>query len=68
MQVKNIRTSKDIEKYIEGCLNDYELRISTKEQTLIDLCELVAYVYNNKPTNKTYAERLYDGLKGNDYE
>lgn len=45
MEVNQIRTADDVERYIEGCLNDYEAGVSTKEETLVYLAELVAYVY-----------------------
>jgi hypothetical protein len=46
MKVENIRTADDVERYIEGCLNDFEAAISTKEETLVNIAELVVYVYN----------------------
>ena len=45
MKVEQIRTADDMEIYIEGCLNDYEAGVSTKEETLVYLAELVARVY-----------------------
>ena len=45
MKVEQIRTADDVERYIEGCLNDYEAGVSTKEETLVYLAELVAHVY-----------------------
>lgn len=45
MEVDQIRTADDVERYIEGCLNDYEAGVSTKEETLVYLAELVAHVY-----------------------
>lgn len=45
MEVDQIRTADDVERYIEGCLNDYEAGVSTKEETVANLAELVAYVY-----------------------
>ena len=45
MEVNKIRTAGDVERYIEGCLNDYEAGVSTKEETLVYLTELVAHVY-----------------------
>lgn len=34
MEVDQIRTADDVERYIEGCLNDFEAGVSTKEETL----------------------------------
>lgn len=45
MEVNQIRTADDVERYIEGCLNDYDAGVSTKEETLVYLAELVAHVY-----------------------
>ena len=45
MKVGQIRTADDVERYIEGCLNDYEEGISEKEETVVNLTELVAHVY-----------------------
>jgi len=45
MNVEQIRTADDVERYIEGCLNDYEEGISTKDETVVNLAELVAHVY-----------------------
>ena len=45
MNVEQIRTAGDVERYIEGCLNDYEEGISTKDETVVNLAELVAHVY-----------------------
>ena len=45
MKVENIKSTDDIERYIEGCLNDFESAISTKEETLVYIAELVVYIY-----------------------
>ncbi len=44
MQVTDIVSADDIERYIEGCLNDFEAGISTKEDTVTYLCELAIYI------------------------
>lgn len=53
MKVEQIATTDDIEAYIEGCLNDFELGISEKEETLVHIAELVAYVYNKAKNEET---------------
>lgn len=45
MKVEQIRTADDVERYIEGCLNDFEEGISEKDETVVHLAELVAHVY-----------------------
>ena len=45
MKVEQIRTADDVERYIDGCLNDFEAGVSTKDETLVHLAELVAHVY-----------------------
>ena len=45
MEVEQIRTADDVERYIDGCLNDYEAGVSTKDETVVNLTELVAHVY-----------------------
>lgn len=52
MEVDQIRTADDVERYIEGCLNDYDAGISTKEETVANLAELVAYVYTKATEEK----------------
>ena len=47
MNIDQIKTTADIEIYIEGCLNDFETGISTKSETMTNLCELVGHVYVN---------------------
>ena len=45
MKIDQIKTTADIENYIEGCLNDFETGISDKSETMTNLCELVGHVY-----------------------
>lgn len=45
MKVEQIKTPDDIERYIEGCLNDFEAAISTKDETIVLLAKLVVYIY-----------------------
>ena len=52
----------------EQCPNDAdfkELREVTWSDSRVNKNDIE---YILKPTDRTYAERLYDGLKGNDYE
>ena len=41
MEIKNINSADDIERYVEGCINDFETGISNKDETIVNLCELV---------------------------
>lgn len=52
MKVEQIRTADDVERYIEGCLNDYEAGVSTKDETVVNLTELVAHVYTKATEEK----------------
>jgi hypothetical protein len=45
MKVEQVKTPDDIERYIEGCLNDFETAISTKDETVVFLAELVVHIY-----------------------
>ena len=45
MKVENVSNGEDVERYIEGCINDFEGGISRKDETIISLAELVAHVY-----------------------
>lgn len=45
MKVEQVKTPDDIERYIEGRLNDFEEAISTKDETVVFLAELVVHVY-----------------------
>lgn len=44
MKVENISTFEDIERYIEGCINDFESCISDKEETKIYILDLLEHV------------------------
>ena len=57
MEVNKIRTADDVEMYIEGCLNDFEEGISEKDETVVNLAELVAHVYV-KATEKPCIEDI----------
>jgi len=39
METKNIKSVDDCERYLEGCLNDFETGISTKAETMSYLIE-----------------------------
>jgi hypothetical protein len=46
LQVKNIRTPQDIERHIEGIVNDFDTGIATKEETIVAILELVVHIFN----------------------
>ena len=52
MKVENVSTADDIERYIEGCINDFEMGISDKSETIVHLAELVAHVYTKAKKGK----------------
>lgn len=45
MKLEDIRTADDIEIYIEGCLNDFELGFISKIKTIDLIGELVVHIY-----------------------
>ena len=45
MRLENVKTADDIERYIEGCINDFEGAISDKDETIVAIAELVVYIY-----------------------
>ena len=45
MKAEDVRTGEDVERYIEGCINDFEMGISDKNESIVYLAELVAHVY-----------------------
>jgi mevalonate pyrophosphate decarboxylase len=55
METKDIKTSKDMERYVEGCLNDLLDGLSTKEETMtymkdytIRIIDIVSEIYNKR--------------------
>jgi len=54
MKVENIRTPEDIERYVEGCMNDYSEGISTKEETIVNIIELVDHYFKELYHLKKY--------------
>jgi hypothetical protein len=44
MKVEEIKTAEDILRFIEGCMNDFESGVSSKEETMCLLADLVAHV------------------------
>ncbi len=52
MKLENVRTPDDVERYIEGCINDFEMGESDKSETIIYLAELVAHVYKEAKKEK----------------
>ena len=45
MKLENIRTADEIENYIEGCLNDFQLGFRSKKKTVELIGELVVHIY-----------------------
>ena len=45
MKLENVKTADDLERYIEGCINDFEADISDKDETKIAIAELIVYIY-----------------------
>jgi len=59
MKVDDIRTIEDAQRYVEGCLNDLENGITTKEETLSYLGEYTMYLM------KYFYERTIEKIKAN---
>ncbi len=53
MKVEQIKTPEDVERYIEGCLNDFEAGISTKKETMFLMAELVVHIYKKAKKEKS---------------
>ncbi len=45
MKLENVKTADDLERYIEGCINDFEADISDKDETIVAIAELVIHMY-----------------------
>ena len=58
MTPHQIQTPQDLETYIEGCINDLELGISTKEETLINIMKCRAVII--KKAKSELLQTLYD--------
>jgi len=50
MTPDQIRTPQDLETYVEGCINDYEAGISTKEETIVNIMECIAIIIKTART------------------
>ena len=57
MKVENVKTPNDIESYIEGCINDFEVGISEKDETIYYLAELVVHIYKLALKEKELLEK-----------
>jgi hypothetical protein len=55
MKVEDIKTFSDARRYIEGCINDYEAGISTKEETIKFIGDYTIYIV--KKTLEIYETR-----------
>lgn len=44
LKPENIKSVQQIERFLEGCLNDFENGISTKEETINNLCGLMCRI------------------------
>ena len=45
MKLENVKTADDVERYIEGCINDFEADIIDKSETITAIAELVVHIY-----------------------
>ena len=54
MKINDVQTPDDIERYIYGCLNDFENCLSDKDETMVALAELVVHVYEKAQKQKCY--------------
>ena len=53
MKLEQINSVDDIKIYIEGCLNDFELGISTKEETTYYIAKLLLYLHEKYANNQS---------------
>ena len=44
MNIESIRSEEQLFDFVEGCLNDFESGLSTKEETMNGFIELLAHV------------------------
>ena len=63
MNANKVKTFKQLQDYIEGCLNDYESNISTKTETIAAIIELCfSFVCS---TNLQWKNRINEMIKEN---
>lgn len=70
MKAEDLKTPDDIERYIEGCLNDFENGISTKSETTAHLGEMAVQIYkqtlkesaqlSQQPSNDTHTDHFVE--------
>ena len=73
MKAEDLKTPDDIERYIEGCLNDFENGISTKSETTAHLGEMAVQIYkqtlkesaqlSQQPSNDTHTDHFVEATK-----
>lgn len=51
MNVNEIQSTDDILKFIEGCFNDFETGVSSKNESIGNIVDLIAYL--NAKANDT---------------
>jgi hypothetical protein len=44
-KLEEIKTAEDVENYVEGCVNDFEFGLCTKDELIVNICELVANIF-----------------------
>lgn len=44
MKIENIKSYEDVSAYIEGCLNDFEAMVSTKQETELHIHQLIIFL------------------------
>lgn len=56
MKAEEIKTIKDAQRFVEGCLNDFESGVSTKEETMLlllgDYTVVIIELYNKEIMEK----------------
>jgi len=53
MKLTDIQSTDDVVNFIEGCLNDFESNLSSKNETIGNIAELIAYcVAKSKEKNE----------------
>ena len=61
MKLKDIQTVNDLENYIEGMLNDFEAKVSDKEETKELIADLIIHIQKHSKNRKLLRKYIKDG-------
>lgn len=51
MKLQDVKKPEDILNFIEGCLNDMEAGVSSKNETVGNMVDLISYLIKEKEKN-----------------